>query len=555
MKPNQVLLAAITTIILANCARQTTPEGGPKDLTKPVLLNSSPKANQTNFKGRKIELFFSEDVKLKDPKKQIIITPSPGKDVKYTATGNKVTIEPPASWHDSTTYNLLFRESIQDITESNPAEDLHLAFSTGSTVDSLFITGTVVEARKEKIPENITVALYASDTFNIFTDNSTYFTKSDKKGNFKITNLQAGDYYLYAYDDKNKNLKVESTNEKYGFKAKPIAINQTNDSIQIHLIQVDSRPIKLNSNRSTNKATTLRFNKSLIDYSIPNQPKDITTTYGDNFTEIQFHYNESNPLNDSIQIQVMATDSLDQHFDSLIYIKQTNVKAIKQTYSLSTEPPVIDFETGTFELHGKTNIPTAKFNHDSIYIRIDSTTRISFKANEVHYNQKTKKFSVSTKIDTALLSPKPAKAKPGEPPTKQQPEKPTLILAKAFALSIYADSSKKQTINIPARQTTNTGALSVDIKTDAKNYIIELINSSNEVIDAFQNKTKYTFTHLNGEYKIRVIIDTNANQKWDFGNILKREEPEKTFFFLGLDKKYVIPIRENWDVGPIKIQF
>jgi hypothetical protein len=555
MKLNQVLLTVITTIILTNCARQTTPEGGPKDLTKPVLLNSTPSANQTNFKGKKIELIFSEDVKLKDPKEQIIITPSPGKEVKYTTTGNKITIEPPAPWHDSTTYNILFRESIQDITESNPTENLHLAFSTGNTIDSLFITGNVTESRKETIPENITVALYASDTFDIFTDHSTYFTKTDKKGNFKITNLKAGYYYLYAYDDKNKNLKVESTNEKYGFKAKPVSIKQTNDSINLSLVLVDSRPIKLNTNRSTTKATTLRFNKNLTDYSISNLPNHISTSFGDNFTEIKIHYAESTPLNDSIKIQVIATDSLDQKFDSLIYIRQTNIKAIKQPYSLSTETPILDFETGTFQLNGKTNLPTAKFNSDSIYIQIDSLTKISFKANQIHYNEKTKKFSITAKIDTTLLSPTPIIPNVANKLKKQQPAKPTLFLAKAFATSIHRDSSKSQKINLPTRQTTNTGMLNVEIKTNEKNYIIELINSSNEVKGVFRNKKKHTFSNLNGEYKLRITIDANENEKWDYGNILKREEPEQTFFFKGPDKKFVIPIRENWEVGPIKIQF
>jgi uncharacterized protein (DUF2141 family) len=555
MKLNRVFLAAITTFILSNCARQTTPEGGPKDTIKPVLVNSSPEENQTNFKGKKIEMLFSEDVKLKDPKDQIIISPSMGKDVKYTATGNKITIDPPTRWHDSTTYNILFRESIQDITESNPTEDLHLAFSTSTIIDTLFITGRVVEARSETIPENITVALYESDTFDIFTDNSTYFTKTNKKGTFKITNLKAGDYFLYAYDDKNKNLKVESTNEKYAFKAKPIKIKQTNDSIQLNLVKVDSRPIKLNSNRSTTKTTTLRFNKSLTDYSTPNLTTNTLTTYGDNFTEIQFHYDESKPIKDSIQIQIIATDSLDQHFDSLIYIKQTNIKAVKQTYSLSTEAPVVNFETGFFELRGKTNIPTREFNTDSIYITVDSLTKINFKKDDIKYSTKTKKFTVTTKIDTAFFSTNlPPNKDPKQTNKQQRPKKPILVLGKAFATSIYGDSSKLQKINIPPKQTIATGLLRIEIETNEKNYIIELLNATNEITDVIENKKKHTFERLNGEYKIRITSDTNANHKWDAGNILKREEPEKTFFYRGRDKKYLIPIRENWEVE-IKIKF
>ncbi|HNT50036.1 MAG TPA: Ig-like domain-containing protein, partial [Cyclobacteriaceae bacterium] len=93
-------------LLLSACASVTSPTGGPKDETPPTLEFSSPTNNQKNFKGTTLELSFSEMIKLKDPKEEILITPSPGKDTKFTAKKNKLIIEPQNLWLENTTYSI-----------------------------------------------------------------------------------------------------------------------------------------------------------------------------------------------------------------------------------------------------------------------------------------------------------------------------------------------------------------------------------------------------------------------------------------------------------------
>ncbi|MFO0265492.1 MAG: Ig-like domain-containing protein, partial [Cyclobacteriaceae bacterium] len=213
---NAIRLFLVAVLCWA-CASQTQPTGGPRDKTPPKLISSSPAPNQKKFKGTSVELAFDEYVKLKDPKEEILISPSIGKDVNYVARKNKVIITPKRPWLDNTTYSISFRDGIQDITESNPAENLRLAFSTGNTIDSLRISGKLKDALSPAIPAAYTVAVYQADTFNIFRHTPEYFTRSSKKGTFSIENLKAGNYYLYAFEDRNKNLKVDSRNEAFGF--------------------------------------------------------------------------------------------------------------------------------------------------------------------------------------------------------------------------------------------------------------------------------------------------------------------------------------------------
>lgn len=549
------ITATLFSLVLYNCARQTTPEGGLKDIIKPELIKSSPENNQKNFKQKKVELYFTENVKLKDPKEEILITPSPGKEIKFEALGNKITIDPKQGWKDSTTYNIQFRESIQDITESNPTENLQLAFSTGSTIDSLTIAGSIKEARKETIPEKITIAIYTQDTFKIFNHIPSYFTKSDKQGKFKINNLKEGTYFIYAFDDRNKNLKVESTNEKYGFISKPLKLTKNIDSVNIALVNIDSRPIKLNSKRSTNKTSLLRFNKNISTYKATFKNKELLTTYGDNQTEIVFYYFPSEQSNDSLRVRLEATDSLNQKFDSLLYIKQGDSKAIKTSFSISTEPPTFDYGTGNLELIGKTNIPISKINMDSIYIKVDTTTKLLLSKIKFELDTATRKFSLKATIDTLILnhSKKIEPKKNKQPPTKINA---LIALGKGFLISIYNDSSKQQLINLPPKELNNTGSLSVKIRTKSKNFYVELINSSNQIVQQFTNKTEYTFTKLKGEeYKLRAYIDTNSNGKWDTSNITTRAEAEPVFYYKTLEKKYSFPIRESWEVGPFIFTF
>ena len=159
----------IYALFLLSCARQSSPTGGPKDTIPPVLVRVIPPNETINFNADQIELEFSEDVILNAPKEQLIITPTIGKEYKMTYRRNRVIIEFEEPLQDSTTYTFNFRESIQDITEKNSVRNLQLAYSTGTYLDSLSISGTIYHMLSGKPAEDATVALHTeNDTFNIF---------------------------------------------------------------------------------------------------------------------------------------------------------------------------------------------------------------------------------------------------------------------------------------------------------------------------------------------------------------------------------------------------
>ncbi|MFN7262170.1 MAG: Ig-like domain-containing domain, partial [Cyclobacteriaceae bacterium] len=302
----RLFAALFVLIVFARCANQTSPNGGPQDKKPPALISSNPKSNQRNFSGEKIELTFDEYIKLKDPSEEIMISPTVGKETKFQVKKNKLVIVPKQKLAENTTYNISFRDAVQDINEGNPVFNLRLAFSTGDEIDSLSVSGNVYQLFKEEPPEKITVALYQADTFNIFNHQPIYFTRTDKKGNFTITNLKAGLYRIYAFDDKSKNLKVESKSERFGFLTKQFNPADKVDTLKIPLMQVDARPIKITSIRNTTRTSSVRLNKAIDSVRVESEYQNYFIKYfGDQQNEIVFYgILEEQPLEDSLKINL-----------------------------------------------------------------------------------------------------------------------------------------------------------------------------------------------------------------------------------------------------------
>jgi uncharacterized protein (DUF2141 family) len=541
-------LVSVTIILsLLGCASQTTPTGGPKDETPPELTFSNPADGQKNFKNDVLELTFDEFIKLKDPKEEILITPSSGKNTKFTVKKNKVLVEPEFPWQENTTYSISFRDGIQDLTEGNPAENLRIAFSTGDTIDSLTIEGSIGEIFTEKIPDKITIALYQSDTFNIYNHTPTYFTKSNKEGIFSIRNLKGGAYYIYAFDDKNKNLKVESQTEKFGYLSKPVFLDKDVDSLSINLVSVDARRPAITSIRNTDKTTLVRFNKFVDSLNIKLESyASVIYSYGDAQNEIIFY--QGFPIADSIKVELFAQDSVLQKLDTTFFIKYSETKMPTETFGLKELLENYNAATKEYTHVLSYNKPLSSVNYDSIYVKIDSLNRIALNKENLIFDtlhhQVSLKVGIEVKADSVIRE------------RGFKPIAPMLRYGKGAFISIELDSSKSISKNIAIIKEDDTGMVSAKVETKEKNYLIEIITSDNTVIEKLYNPKDINFKFLKPkEYRIRILIDTNGNRKWDAGNFEKGIEPEKIIFYKSDEGKYSFPIRANWEYGPLVIKF
>jgi ABC-type oligopeptide transport system substrate-binding subunit len=142
------MMAAAASALLCACANIGHPEGGPRDVTPPVFVGSTPKLYELNCKKNKIELQFDEIVQLKDQSKKVVVSPVQHEAPKVSALGKKVTIELRDTLKPNTTYTIDFSDAIEDNNEGNPLNDFAFAFSTGDSIDSLQISGMVLEGER-----------------------------------------------------------------------------------------------------------------------------------------------------------------------------------------------------------------------------------------------------------------------------------------------------------------------------------------------------------------------------------------------------------------------
>lgn len=545
-------------ILTFQCAKQTSPTGGPTDETPPSLTGSAPRHEQTNVKSSRIELQFDEAIQLNNPREQIIITPSVGKKFETTANKRKVVLDLKADLQENTTYNINFREAILDLTEKNPA-NVKLAFSTGSYIDSLRINGTVQDALTEKIAGNYTVALAeASDTFNIFKHPASWITITDKKGFFSIENLKPGTYTLYAFEDKSKNLIVDSKSEHYGFSAKQINLTSNIDSLKLRTFKLDVNPFKLISARTTFAYFNLRFNKSLTSYQITSSDSTIKiySNLETDLTTIKLY----NTIigRDSLQIKVNATDSLNSTIDTLVYMKFPKKEATRDKFVASLEKATVNESNSMLSAHITFNKPIPLFNPDSAFIELDSVTRLPISEKEFVWDPNQTKVSLTKKVDLKILFPvdtsdsKTQKSKAAIQPPKKVA---TLHFAKGTFISIENDTAQSLSAPISLIKLESTGILEASVRT-SENFILQLLSKTGKIVAQRSNQKEATFEDLPPDtYQLRIIIDSNKNGKWDAGNFSTKTEPEPIVYYRDRKGGKDLPLKANWTLDKLLITY
>jgi uncharacterized protein (DUF1499 family) len=532
---------AVTFLVLcAGCANVQSPTGGPKDKTPPRLVSSIPVSNQTNFTGTTILLTFDEPVKINSPREEIIISPSPGRDIEFQVKNNRVFITPKERWRENTTYSIQFREGIQDITEANAPSNLKLAFSTGPLIDSLVMAGQVTDMLMGTPLPKITVAIYSEDTFDIFDDAPMNFTMTDKNGNFQLENISVGRFRIYAFNDKNKNLKVESRAEMFGFLKDPIYLAQNVDTLALGLVQLDSRPIKVSSIRSLGHLTRVKYSKALLNYTLT-AAREVISAFGDNTSEINVWNPEGD---DSLHVVISARDSMEATIDTAFYIKRSNVKSSLDKFTVNLGGPSINPETGKIITTITFSKPVRSFLYDSLYIKVDTTARIPVTPQDLTYVPARKQLLLSKDLGKKMFGPE---ANPML----------VLIMKKSFAVSADNDTIKAASEPVLIYWPEENGIISIQAQTRRSKYILQLIEKTSlKVVAEAVNTPNLTAKNIPpSDYFIRAILDTNANGKWDPGNIHKQLEPERIIYYQNQDGKRNLPVRANWEVGPLQFRF
>ena len=211
-------MAGVLAMFLYSCANIGNPNGGPYDELPPKFVSSTPVPNSINYQGKKVEILFDELIQIDNPMENVIITPPQREMPVIRSSGKRVEVELFDSLKPNTTYTIDFTNSIADNNEKNILENFTFAFSTGDVIDSLEISGTVLNASNLEPMPGISIGLHsnlADSAFRTLPFDRT--SRTNDKGQFTVRNIKPGKYRIYALNDVNRDYKFDQPGEDIAF--------------------------------------------------------------------------------------------------------------------------------------------------------------------------------------------------------------------------------------------------------------------------------------------------------------------------------------------------
>ena len=204
--------------VIYSCANIGSPNGGPYDETPPKFVSSTPVPNQINYTGKKIEILFDELIQIEKPSENVIITPPQMELPVIRSAGKKAVIELKDTLKPNTTYTIDFTNSISDNNEKNVFENFSFAFSTGDIIDTLEVSGVLLNAENLEPMPGITIGLHNNLEDSAFVKLPFVRTsRTNDKGQFTIRNITPGTYHIFALNDVNRDYKFDQPGEDIAF--------------------------------------------------------------------------------------------------------------------------------------------------------------------------------------------------------------------------------------------------------------------------------------------------------------------------------------------------
>ena len=522
---------------ISGCASVASPEGGPKDLTPPKLVRSSPEQGARNVKQPTIRLEFSETVQLKDLQKNLIIAPFIPEENKYQVredrTGITLSFEEPLE--ENTTYSFNFGNAITDITESNAAPNTVLSFSTGADLDSGRVAGRVTDLLTGRTAKEAAVLLYPeTDTANIRRGRPYYLARTNANGQYAFQNLRAGRYRLFALQDKNNSRRYEE-GEKIGYLPELITVGSSLDSIPLVLVRPDARRPLATGRQAAPTQFRVTYNEGLRQAALVPLPESGKAPAADAAAQ----------LNNVLQVAEQG---------KVVVLFKTG-PLTEGRYLLTATDSVGNVGRDTINVRFQGNAPPRRgpaYTVENTPQEVYRQGQLRFLFTEPIILPPNRPFGTLLEDSTTrrpLRLPQDGTLSPDRTRLTlnlnlKAQKTATITLDSTAVTSVTGQSLRLRPLRLRVTEQSPTGTLSGSIQTKYKRYQIQLIDSNFQPVAVLESpQRRYIFTNIApGTYQIRVLIDTDADGSWRGGDPQLRIPAEPVFIF---SKK--LEVRANWE--------
>ena len=568
-------LSVVTLVVmLYSCASIGRPEGGPRDFDPPRFIGSNPPAGAVNSQRTKISLQFDEFIKLEKATEKVVVSPPQIQQPEIKASGKRIQVNLLDSLKPNTTYTIDFSDAIVDNNEGNPLGNFAFTFSTGAQIDTMEVSGTVLDASNLEPIKGILVGLHSNLNDSAF--NKLPFdrvARTDSRGRFSIRGIAPGKYRIYGLMDADQNFTFNQKSEVIAFHDSLI-IPRMEERIRMDTAWVDSLTydtivekkymhylpddVILRAFKELNYSQYLIKSERLVPHKFTfyfaGKADTLPVLKGLNFDEKDAFIIEKNQRNDTIHYWVkdsllfkqdtlsmsltyLYTDTLNQ----LVPRTDTLNLVSKQKYKKDEpEPtkflPVNVSAPSSMEVYGYVSLnfdePIAGFDSTAIHLRqkVDTLWKdIPFEFEQDSLNQK--KFNLYYDW---------------EPTFEYEFEVDSTAFHGIYGL--FTDKIKQ---GFKVRSEDEYFTLHFSVTGADSLAFVELLDAQDKVVRKRIVKDGMAdFYFLNpGKYAARLINDTNGNGEWDTGDFAKGLQPEAVFYYPAiLDYKALWDVTQPWDI-------
>lgn len=562
-----LIIAVIATFLplmfMHSCANTTeAPSGGLKDTIPPYIIDITPLPGTTNVPTHEAKFVFkfNEYVNIKTAS-NIFLSPPQQKPLKARMKGKELIVTTEEDLNPNTTYTITFTDAIADVNEQNMFAGYTYVFSTGDKIDSMLLTGTVLDCNTLSPIKNATVLLHKSQRDSAIFDTRPYAAaKTDDWGFFTLPFIQDTLYRLYAIKDSNNDNILQPDTELVGFidsLIRPVQVAHDtvkemlkydmldtlnclarNSEYEIVLFkEVPSKQFIMNKERISERAAYITFTahdaiieKLNVDGYRDNQ---IITQFNLERDSLEIWLNSRRPFPDTMKVSIdyYKTDSLgdlaltnEQFKLNLSNEKKTFSKRSRRDINKNDTTCVINLTANPKMV--EQNGFLLEFSYPIIQESFDEMKLISINPRQVEEIVKTTVERDSLNLRRYIIRPETA-MQVGYEYTLKLPHR-------GFRdINGYYSDSTEVTCSLPTDDKLSTLTTEV-VGVDRKIIIDLLLGEKTEVIRSYivEKDQSLRFPYLNtGKYRIRITEDKNRNSLVDTGSILLRRQPERVKFY------------------------
>lgn len=613
MERKNLLLCLLALLLTAACASIGNPDGGRFDETPPRVVGSSPADGAVNVSKRKVQILFDEYIKLEKASEKVVISPPQIEPANVRADGKRVKVDFYDSLRANTTYTIDFSDAIEDNNEGNPMGQYTFSFSTGDVIDTMQVSGRVLNAADLEPIKGIMVGLYPADS----TWNDTLFrtrpflrvSRTNGEGRFTIKGVKDGAYRVRALEDKDGDFVFSQKNERVAFDTTVYVTGSfpdvRMDTVWRDSLWYDSIRVVPYTHYTPDDVLLLAFledgqERHLLKTVYPEPtcftfyftaPSDSTPRIkGLNFDE-RCLVADASLKNDTVTFWVtdtalihrqdtlsmilsyMETDTLGQLVvtnDTLDLSPKTTYAKIAAERSKQIEAWEKDRERR--QKKAKKPLPYEENPYERTWLEVGFKPSGSLAPNQnVRYLAKepilevdTTKIHFYVKKDTDWL-PAPFLFMPEERSAKsymlyaewEPGQKYRFVMDTAAVVSVLEHESKSVRQEFHVRAVEEYGSIFIHVISPDTGVVVQLL-SKNDKVEAQQRTDKEGnadfFFMKPGEYYMRCYVDANGNGQWDTGDYASGLQPERVYYFgKPLPLKAQWDLRQDWDVRAVDV--